>query len=106
MPTLFRVDVVLSFTDPVSPEEVERVRADLDLPLPTLETGQVDPAAGDVRVDEDGRGADLVLLVEAETDVAAREAVQDAVGDALSRGRWDEGSARVDLVRSTGAYDL
>ncbi|WP_299037521.1 hypothetical protein [uncultured Pseudokineococcus sp.] len=106
MPTLYRVDVVLSFAAPVSREAVEQLRSDLDLPEPALETGQEDPAARDVRVDEDGRGADLVLLVEAETDVAARDVVQDAAGAALVRAGWAEDEARVDLVRSTGAYDL
>jgi len=106
MPTLYRVDVVLSFSGPVSAQEVEQLRDDLELPVPTLETGAADPAARDVRVDEDGEGADVVLLVEAETDVAAREAVQEAVVAALARGRWGQDDARVDLVRSTAAYDL
>ncbi|WP_298801999.1 hypothetical protein [uncultured Pseudokineococcus sp.] len=106
MPVLHRVDVVLSFSAPVAVEEVERLCADLELPLPRLATGEPDPGARDVRVDEDGEGADLVLLVEAETDVEAREAVVRAVTDALARGPWDDDAARVELVRSTAAYDL
>lgn len=106
MPVLHRVDVVLSFSAPVAPEEVARLAGDLQLPEPRLATGAPDPGARDVRVDEDGEGADLVVLVEAETDVAAREAVERAVAAALARGPWEDGAARVDLVRSTAAYDL
>lgn len=105
MATLFRVDVVLSSSEPVSVREVEQLHADLQLPRPLLASGQEDPSAHDVRVDDDGQGADLVLLVDAETDVSARELVQDAVAAALARAPWGAG-ARVDLVRSTGAYDL
>ena len=106
MPTLYRVDVVLFFSAPVSPEEVRQLCGDLGLAEPALATGQEDPGAHDVRVDADGEGADVVLLVEAETDGAARDAVQDALAAALARSPWGEDDARVDLVRSTAAYDL
>lgn len=106
MPALFRVDVVLSFDEPVTVEEVRELRDAVLLPVPQLPSGAEDPAAEAVRLDEDGEGADVVVVVEADTPDEARERVEDAVRAALERSSWaEQGSARLELARASGAYD-
>ncbi|MEJ5946777.1 hypothetical protein WDZ17_15880 [Pseudokineococcus basanitobsidens] len=106
MPTLYRVDAVLSFDAPVDAADVRRLLADLDLPAPVLPDGEDDPTGSDVRVDEDGGGADLVVLVEAEDDSGARELVQAALEAALGRSGGTRDGARLDSLRASAAYDL
>lgn len=105
MPTLFRVEAVLTADGTVEPADVERLRDDLALPEPALADGQDDPGAREVTVAADGRGAELVTVVEAEDDDAARRLVEDAVTAALGRAGGTAG-LRLEQLRSSGAYDL
>ncbi|MEJ5912940.1 hypothetical protein [Pseudokineococcus sp. 1T1Z-3] len=106
MATLFRVDAVLTFAEPASPEEVAALAGSLEVPSPTLADGRPDPLGTEVQVDQGGRSADVVLLVEAETDRGALEVVEAAVGEALAGSAWSAQAARLDSVRATAAYDL